>query len=244
MVSRGRCSVSRAADVEVWLARLEPAGFDAPRDEALLDAAERARAARFHFARDAHAFVLGKRLTRTVLGRRLGLPPGTLAFAPGERGKPALVGPAADAAPGFNLAHSGLLVALAVSDGRRVGIDVERVRRGPNFNKLARRFFCPRETRALEAADPEQRRRLFFKFWTLKEAYLKAEGSGISLSLRAVDVSGAPDTFLHAPWEPVEDRPRGLRLQRLDPGAGYAAAVAADGGSWTAAIHSWAGEGS
>jgi 4'-phosphopantetheinyl transferase len=183
--------------------------------------------------------VLGKRLTHTLVGRALGLEPAALQFAAGERGKPELAGPAAHSDLSFNLAHSGTFAYVALARGRRVGVDVEHEREGVECIELGRRYFCAAEIAQLEAGPPDETRRLFFKFWTLKEAYLKAEGSGLGISLTAMDASSVPDLCLAPPVAPVEDEPRGILVQRVDAPAGYAAAVAADGAPWTTHVRAW-----
>lgn len=77
----------------------------------------------------------------------------------------------------FNLSHSGTVVVCCVSN-RPVGIDVEGGR--PCRLKVAERFFSERERAWMEEAETEQR---FFRLWTLKEAYSKADGAGISLGI-------------------------------------------------------------
>ena len=60
-----------------------------------------------------------------------------------------------------------------------VGIDVENIGRSINLD-LARRFFAPAEVAFLEQMPENQRQATFFLFWTLKEAYVKARGVGLS----------------------------------------------------------------
>ena len=86
-------------------------------------------------------------------------------------------------APRFSLSHSGDYAICAVSE-REVGCDVERIR--PLSPKLAERFFCPEEAAEIAAAPTEEARLLrFFRFWTLKESYVKALGVGMRLPFRA-----------------------------------------------------------
>ncbi len=94
-------------------------------------------------------------------------------FAHGKRGKPHLP----DHRP-FNLTHAGDYAVLALS-GKSVGVDIERIR-DINWKKLSSRFFHPDEQAFLAAADDPCA--TFFTIWTLKEAYLKAEGQGFSVS--------------------------------------------------------------
>lgn len=88
-------------------------------------------------------------------------------------GKPMLPG-----GPCFNLSHAGDYAVLAVSD-QPVGVDIERWRRA-DTSALSKRFYHPEEQAALAAAaDPVER---FFTIWSLKESYVKALGTGFSLS--------------------------------------------------------------
>ncbi len=225
--------------IEVYFASSAAPGAPPSADMSLLSDEERARAARFYFDKDRELYVLGKRLTRTLVGRALGLPGAELRFVAGERGKPELTGPAASTGLAFNLAHSGTFVYLALGRGRRVGVDVEHERANVECLELGRRYFCAREIEQLESGPEPETRRLFFKFWTLKEAYLKAEGSGLGISLTAMDASDVPDAWLAPPMAPLEDEPRGILVQRIDAPAGYAAALAADGASWTTRVQPW-----
>ena len=83
----------------------------------------------------------------------------------------------------FNISHSGTKVLCAVS-GRAVGCDLERIRAARLA--VARRCFCPEEYQALlDCPDEAERDRLFYRYWTLKESFLKAIGSGLRISLNA-----------------------------------------------------------
>ena len=83
----------------------------------------------------------------------------------------------------FNLSHSGSKVFCAVSS-REIGCDVERIRR--TRLKLARRFFCEEEYRALlDCVEGDAQDRLFCWYWTLKESFLKATGLGLRLPMNS-----------------------------------------------------------
>ena len=84
----------------------------------------------------------------------------------------------------FNVSHTDGLVALAVTRGHRIGVDVERVTRKVT-DGVAERHFAPAEVRALRALPDADQHRAFFEYWTLKEAYIKARGKGLALPLDA-----------------------------------------------------------
>lgn len=99
-----------------------------------------------------------------------------------EIGRPSL----ADRTVDFNLSDSGDYVVLAVSD-RAVGIDIER--RKKNHLTIAKRCFCPEEYEDIAAAGgPEQQELRFRKYWTMKEAYVKCMGSGLTIPLHSFRV--------------------------------------------------------
>lgn len=163
----------------------------------LLDEAEVARSERFKFERDRHTYVVAHALVRTVLASQTGLDPREHAFEAGEHGKPELTTPGA--APGlrFNLSHADGLVAVATGLEDDLGVDVELRSRRVEIDQVARGVFSPAEIRGLSALSGDAKRARFFQLWTLKEAYIKAVGQGLSMPLRGmtVDVEAEPPTL-------------------------------------------------
>lgn len=135
----------------------------------------------------AQACHLGARLlARSALADRTGCPPRAFEFAPGPFGKPTVRSP--DDALGweFNLSHGGCLVACATAR-HPVGIDVEPRTRAIDPLPIARAHFRPEEAAWLDATEAHARDR-FLALWTIKEAYLKARGVGLSVPLSTVRV--------------------------------------------------------
>jgi 4'-phosphopantetheinyl transferase len=162
--------------VHLWCFFYE--GLSLARYDALISPAERERLSRLHFERDREIFVATRALVRTVLSEYAAGAPDSWQFAQSPTGKPRLVGLDIE----FNLSHTRGLVACAVSQ-HRVGVDVERIEPGRNLDALARRYFSTSEVDALFALPPGERAEHFFRFWTLKESFLKARGDGLSASL-------------------------------------------------------------
>ncbi len=101
--------------------------------------------------------MVGRGLLRVLLGRYLGASPHEIEFTYGEYGKPLLSGKG----PWFNLAHSGAEVMIAFSSRAEVGIDVEIADRGHARDRVAERFFSPREVRSLRSLPVEAQARAF-----------------------------------------------------------------------------------
>lgn len=120
-------------------------------------------------------------LLRELLSRYLEIPAGAVPLARGEHGKPLLAG--GDVSVHFNYSHSGDYAVFAFTRAGEVGVDIEDCRRRANALGIARNFFTAREYRALEALPESQRVPEFLRYWTLKEAWLKARGEGIFAGL-------------------------------------------------------------
>lgn len=152
---------------------------------AALSAEEVARAARFVFCRDRDRYIAGRARLRAILSHYTGVPPAAIMFRYGPNGRPEIEGPR------FNLSHTGDLALLAVGDVVPLGVDIEALR--PIALDLARRYFAPGEVRALMALPVEHQQAAFFRFWTRKEAYLKALGTGLATDLSSFTVTLHPD---------------------------------------------------
>lgn len=101
-----------------------------------------------------------------------GVPPAQQIFTQNAWGKPELLG---RAQPQFSLSHSGPWVLCALGDAP-LGVDVE----GPRCTmQMARRFFHPREAAFAEALPPAEQAEALYRLWVAKEAFLKAEGTGL-----------------------------------------------------------------
>lgn len=202
--------------------------------ESILSAEENQRAARFVFPRDRQRFVLAHGYLRGILARYLRCEPDQLTFSTNEYGKPAIT----DGSLEFNLSHSGHFALVAVSRHRKVGVDVEHMRQGVEFEALARRFFSDRENAEFTELSPESRTSAFYRCWTLKEAYIKAHGLGLSLPLDSFDVSLAPNepTALKA-TRPNPTEASRWKLLSFEVDFEHAGAVAVEGN--TSEIRYW-----
>ena len=183
--------------------------------EAVLSRDELLRAGRFAHVLDRERFISAHGALRMVLGLYVSMDPQSLEFRTGPMGKPALVQTFTDLR--FNLSHSGDLALIAVTRGREVGVDVERVQRDIEFDPIVEHYFEPAEAWDLRTAPPHERVGKFFDLWTRKEACVKAEGGGLGMKTHS-------DRF-------------GVR--NLSPGLGYAGAVASEGNEWQLACWHW-----
>ncbi|WP_341988590.1 4'-phosphopantetheinyl transferase superfamily protein [Azorhizobium sp. AG788] len=191
---------------------------------ACLDDGERARSARFHFAADREAYIAAHALTRGMLSAHAPRAPQAWRFAPTAHGRPEIARAFDDPLLRFNLSHSRGLVAVAVTERRDVGIDVEAVDPSRLSLDLAAATFAPAEVAYVRGLSPAQRPEALFALWTLKEAYIKAVGQGLSLPLDSFAIALAPLSIQFS--DACPDDPAIWRLERLRPIRTHALALA------------------
>lgn len=179
-------------EVHVWRIHLNQSPTVVQSLETTLSADEQRRAAAYHFEPDRLHFIVARGALRTILGYYLNVPPPTLRFGYGKHGKPALLTRRCARVLRFNVTHAHELALVAVTVDRDVGIDLEYCRPLPAAETIAAQFFSRSEQAALAAIALEHRPHAFFTCWTRKEAYLKAQGDGLSLPLDQFDVAVNP----------------------------------------------------
>jgi 4'-phosphopantetheinyl transferase len=148
---------------------------------------EQDRFRRYRHALASYQFLAGRLLIRKWLEAVSGTAASEWRFVEGRRGRPAIASPLSPWA--FNLAHSGGLVAAALSTLPEIGVDLEHLDRRPTERELYRRFCSPAEIADIEQQREQDRMHRFLTYWTLKEAYLKARGLGIAVHLADVEFS-------------------------------------------------------
>jgi 4'-phosphopantetheinyl transferase len=157
--------------VEVWWTTAE-------HDETLLSEDERARRDQLVLAKTRREYVTARSLVRMTLSRYADVDPRSWTFRTNAWGRPELSPPSELR---FNVSHADGIVVCAVTRGRELGVDVERVDRVSS--NVAEDFFAPCEVAALRAMPPAAQPERFLDYWTLKEAYIKARGMGLALAL-------------------------------------------------------------
>lgn len=188
------------------------------------------RADRFVFKRDRQYFVMARGILRDILARYLDCQPGEIRFHSDPGGKPRISLTGASNRLEFNLSHSSGLLILAVSIGRQVGVDIERIRPLPDLDQITSYTFSNYEQIMLAKLTPEEKLIGFFRCWTRKEAYLKARGSGLLIPLDSFDVSLESDN----PIRMISNRLDPSEVSRwsfhtFNPEEGYIGALVIEG---------------
>jgi 4'-phosphopantetheinyl transferase len=194
---------------------------------------ESERATRFRFDADRQRFITAHGMLRLLLGRYLKVAPQSLQFDKNEYGKPAVRPLSGNIGLQFNLSHSGSLALCAVTLRRDVGVDLEQMREDLADETVAARFFSQAENATLVSLPQIERTKAFFNCWTRKEAYVKAQGAGLTLPLDSFDVSLLPGAA--AQLLAVHHDPQAITrwlMHTLEPASGYIGAVVAEGQNW------------
>ena len=177
---------------------------------------EREKADRFFKETDRQASIAARGALRLLLAGYTEMRPAEVGFRYSQNGKPHVAGSDVE----FNLSHSDEWVVLAFGRDRRIGVDVEKIRRDLDVRSIAARYFEAEETALMESVSDKHT--LFFKLWARKEAYVKARGSTLFRELGSFSVplseNGLPETGEWGGWI----------FRQLEAGSQYAAALVTD----------------
>lgn len=215
----------------VWAATLDVSDSRHAALEALLSDDERRRAERYRVDIVARRYVSGRGVLRELLASYLGIAPRDVQLCYEQHGKPALDLARHAAGPRFNVTHAEGLALFAFAERVRVGIDVERVAPFADMASVAESCFSHAERQALARVAASEVAEAFFSIWTRKEAYLKANGTGLMTPLDSFDVSvgrrvpaallrvgadaGAASRWSVVHLEPADDFMGALALDRV-----------------------------
>lgn len=173
--------------IDLWFWRPEGTVGEIARWRKHLSQSELNRMSRFMFLKDKTRFTVCRYRMRRVLGWYLGAAPGDISFGMIGRSKPVMADDTSGIA--FNLSHTDGLACLAVTRDAQIGVDLECVREiRDDFIAYA---LNPVEYEDVARLAPAERQVAFLRYWTAKEAYLKAIGTGLWQSLKTFDVQVA-----------------------------------------------------
>ncbi|WP_159747908.1 4'-phosphopantetheinyl transferase family protein [Coxiella endosymbiont of Amblyomma sculptum] len=196
---------------------------------------EKARARRLVNHQHRYCYIASHAALRAILTLYLPISPTPLRFRCNDYGKPYLLNyPALY----FNLSNSHEVALYAITTNREVGVDVEFIRDNIYIADVRERFFSPDEVAICVSKLPEkdsQCLKKFYQIWTLKEAYVKAIGQGLSFSLNRFTTAyiginaGTSNRMLAGQWT----------LRSIPSVLGYTSALATEGPTEKIRYFSW-----
>jgi 4'-phosphopantetheinyl transferase len=179
---------------------------------------ERRRHDAFHFERDRHLYRVSHALLRQCLSQYHDIPPADWRLEEGTFGRPEIVARSGCPPLRFSLSHTHGLAACAVTLEMDIGLDVEAIDRDIDVASVAEHVFSVQERQCLAACAGSEQRDLFFRYWTLKEAYIKAVGAGMTLPLQSISfqnvTGGEPRIDFE---EAIDDSPDRWRFWQSRP---------------------------
>lgn len=210
-------------EVHVWRVTLQPTHLDTDAHWTLLSEDERERANRFHFEADRVHYVARRAILRRLLSQYLPISPGDIRFEYGEHGKPHVLHQGKGMGFTFNASHSDEWMLVAIGCGTRLGVDVEKKRMDIDHSGIVS-YFSKLEQSEWQALAEVDRLDAFYRCWTRKEAFVKAQGTGLAFGLSNFDVTLRP-TDPPAVRHVRSAEPRGWTVHDVDPGGMYAGSV-------------------
>ena len=163
----------------------------------VLDEAEQTQAGKFKNALLHNRYVEIHGRLRMLLAQKLNQSPEKIRIKKAEHGKPYLADYPELA---FNLSHSADRVMIAVGWNCQIGIDIEICKQRINLCGLVDKCFSEEEVAYWINLPDDQKKQAFYRFWTRKEAFVKATGHGIALGLKQCVINPENSTeFLRVP---------------------------------------------
>jgi 4'-phosphopantetheinyl transferase len=169
---------------------------------------------------------------RLVLSRYLHTRPERLRFQSHANGKPHLIKAIGSPSLDFNLAHSGHITMIALASGRPVGMDVEALTRPVRAQAIVERYFAQMEQAHFALLPHPRYKKEFIRYWTAKEAVLKATGLGLAGGLSRCEVIGHPGGRSATVRLQGEEKPRSWLVRFVPLSTEFLGAVAAEGVDW------------
>ena len=174
-------------EVHIWRAFLEVPSQSVQKLKGSLSIDERMKAERFSFERDRNQFIAARGILRLILGCYLSIEPGAIQFCYDKNGKPRLQNAFGKTGVQFNLSHSEGLAMYVFTKDHEVGVDIEYMLDMPESKEIVEQFFSVRERVIFDTLPTSEKQETFFNWWTRKEAFTKAVGTGLSYPLDSFD---------------------------------------------------------
>lgn len=156
--------------------------------EGLLTSDEMIRKNRFHFQKHRQLYLITRAMEKDLLSRYSGIAMAELVLKRNAYGKPMLQQNSRGSSRlHYNISHTEGLIVLALCKGRQIGVDVESTQRKIGYQSIIQSYFSNAEVDDIEQQTTEQKKNnRFYDYWTLKEAYIKGIGKGLSTALQNI----------------------------------------------------------
>ena len=173
-------------EIHIWLCNLNIPNKSISNLKKILSRKELDKADKFHFTKDRNSFVVSRASLKIILSKYINIEPIYVNFIYNKYGKPFL-----DIKNdiSFNLSHSGRFCVIGITKNSKIGVDIEKINKDFSSLEIAKNYFSVKEYLLLTKLPSSERGKAFFHCWTRKEAFIKAEGKGLSIPLNSFDVT-------------------------------------------------------
>ncbi|MGI0480163.1 4'-phosphopantetheinyl transferase family protein [Geminocystis sp. CENA526] len=173
-------------NVDIWLINIEDCDLKEYENYlAILSEDERKKYHNFKLTSQRDRFLINRANLRLILAKYLHINPQEVTFNYSNKGKPSLDFLIHNQEIYFNLSHKNNYTVYGIAK-HNLGIDLEKIDDQVKIENIAKRFFCSQEYQHLIQLNKEDSYRYFFTLWTIKEAYLKSIGEGLSGGLDSI----------------------------------------------------------
>ena len=179
-------------DIHVWVIDLTSSAIKWDDYSVLLSRDELFRAQRYKFRDDRNNFITRRGILRLLLSFYINVEPSLIQFEYRSLGKPFIIPLDHHQSIRFNLSHTRELAAIAITQFKEVGIDIEKCNSQIDYRQISERFFTENERIKLLSCREDKRIKMFTRIWTRKEAFVKALGLGMSMPLENIDILRSP----------------------------------------------------
>ncbi|AGX42686.1 4'-phosphopantetheinyl transferase family protein [Clostridium saccharobutylicum] len=163
----------------VWIICWKDIAYWINSNKNVLNEKELKKAEKFYFLQDKMRYMTGRILTKNLSAHYLLLENKGIHIKYNSHGKPLIVSDKKKIY--YNISHSGDYVLLAFTYDGEIGIDVEEEKWIHEYKELSREFHKEEYEHIYKTNDIH----IFYKFWTAKEAYVKAVGQGLQIKLNS-----------------------------------------------------------
>jgi 4'-phosphopantetheinyl transferase len=209
--------------ISLWQGEITATEADYPHYWRILDQAEQHQANAFKNEQLRRRYVEIHARLRILLGNAVNANPEQLRIHKAEYGKPYLADYPELA---FNLSHTANKMVVAIAYDCELGVDIELCRARENLAALVDKCFAEEEKSHWQQLPESQQTYAFYRFWTRKEAFVKATGRGIALGLEQCVINPEnPKELLRIPKD--YGLASGWLMQDVDLGESICGALAA-----------------
>ena len=205
----------QTGELHIWRYTVNEKDYVAEQTNSILSMEETEKSKRF--VREEHTidYVCNHRFVRNVLAAYLNILPSEIKFSITDLGKPFIE----NVGLFFNVSHSKNQALLAISKDAEVGVDIEYMKDLQDAITFSNYSFSEKE-KAMICKNQQIDKDVLFTFWTFKEAYIKATGTGLSVDISKINLADFYTNEVHKFGDDI------WTLKRLQANEGYKAAFA------------------